>query len=172
MQRNITKSAMHSGLIMGGLFSINFLLSITKSTPLILLSYALAAIIVVTMYRLSIRHRDVDCEGDISYGKAFWYILLTFFYAAIISTVIKYIYFQFINTSYLETMFQESMKMMEKMKFPMDDMTIQQTEKIYKPASFSLIFIFTNVFMGSIVGLIMAAFVKKEKSIFEEKQEN
>lgn len=168
MQRNNVKSAMNSGLIMGVLFSINFLLSITKNTAFILLSYALAAIIVVAMYNMSIRHRDHECEGAISYGKAFLYILLTFFYAAIISTVVKYIYFQFINTSYLENMFQESMKIMQKMKFPMDDMTIEQTEKIYKPASFSLIFIFTNVLMGSIVGLIMAAFVKKEKSIFEE----
>ena len=169
MQRKIINSAMLNGLIMGFLFSINFLFSISKNTTFLLLSYTLAAIIVVTMYRMSVRHRDVDCEGVISYGKAFLFILLTFFYAALISTVVKYVYFQFINTGYLENMFQESIKMMQLLKFPMNDAEIAQMESMFKPASFSLIYIWTNLLLGTIVGLIMAAFVKKNKSIFEEK---
>jgi len=172
MQHNIKKSAMNSGLIMGALFSVNFLLSITKNTVFISLSYAMVAVIIVTLYRLSIRVRDVELEGSISYGKAFWFILLTFFYAALISTVIKYIYFQFINPGYLEAMFQDTMKAMQMMKYPMNDATIGQMETMLKPVNFSLVYIWVNLLLGIIVGSIMAAFVKKEKSIFEDKQEN
>jgi len=168
MQRNIIKSAMINGLIMGGLFSLNFLLSISKNTSLLLLSYGIAIIIIVTMYKMSIRYRDGECEGAISYGKSLSYVLLTFFYAALISTVVKYIYFQFINPEYLNNMFQESMKMMEVMKLPIDDNSISQMESMMKPASFSFIYIWSNLFLGLIVGLIMAAFVKKEKSIFTQ----
>ena len=171
MQKNITKSAMHSGLIMGLLFSVNFLFSIAKIPVLQFLTYIIAGFILVGMHKMSVRYRDMECDGAISYGKAFLFILLTFFYAALISTVVKFVYFQFIKPSYLELMFQETMKMMEMLKIPMDDAAIKQMEGLLKPASFSLIFIWTNIVMGSFVGLIMAAFVKKEKSIFEEKSE-
>ena len=113
-----------------------------------------------------IRFRDVECEGVISFWKAFSYILLTFFFAAIISSVVKYIYFQYINPAYLEEMFQESMKLMEKLKFPMNDASIAQMETIMKPASFTLQYIWVNVFVGTLVALVMSGFVKKEKDIF------
>lgn len=159
---------MHGGLILGALFSLNFVLSVTKITALALLTYAIAVFIVVFMYKLSIRFRDNECEGSISYGKSLLYILLTFFYAALISTVIKFIYFQFINTAFLENMFQETMKTMELMKFPMDDASVSQVQSMLKPATFSMIYVFTNLIMGAIVGVVMAAFVKKDKDIFSQ----
>jgi len=115
-----------------------------------------------------IRFRDIECKGFISYWKAFSLILLTFFFAAVISSVVKYVYFQFINPGYLDQMFQETMKVLSSMKFEINDTMIDQTKSMLKPASYTLVFIWTNVFMGLVVGLIMAAFVKKEKTIFEE----
>ncbi|MEI7502555.1 MAG: DUF4199 domain-containing protein [Paludibacter sp.] len=168
MQPSIIKSAMFNGLIMGVIFSINFLFSISKITALALLSYVLIAIIIVGIYKMVIRFRDVECAGVISFWKAFSYILLTFFFAAINSSVVKYIYFQYINPGYLEEMFQESMKLMEKMKFPMNDASIAQMESIMKPASFTLQYIWGNVFVGTLVALIMSGFVKKEKDVFSE----
>lgn len=168
MQQNISKSAMHGGLVLGVLFSLNFLLSITKIASLVLLTYIIAIFIVIVMYKMSVRFREKDCEGSISYSRALIYVQLTFFYAALISTIVKFTYFQFINTTYLETMFQDTMKAMEIMKFPMDDASISQVQSMLKPATFSIIYIITNLIMGTIVGLIMAAFVKKEKNIFSQ----
>lgn len=172
MQPNIIKSAMLNGLIMGVLFSINFLCSISKITAIIILSYALMIYILVAIYRSSIKFRDVECKGVISYSKAFSFVLLTFFFAALISSIVKYVYFQFINPGYLETMFQESMKMLEKMKFPMEEESMKQVETMLKPASFSLQYIWVNVFLGSLIGLIMAVFIKKDKSVFAENNES
>lgn len=168
MHRNIIKSAMNSGLIMGGIFSVNFILSVSKITALMLMTYVVAIFIITTMYHMSIRFRDKECEGAITYGKAFLYILFTFFYAALISSIVKYIYFQFINPAYLANMFQESMKMMEKLKFPVTDDSSSQMESMLKPVNYSFLYIWMNIIMGTLVGLIMAAFVKKEKSIFDE----
>jgi len=159
---------MFNGLIMGVIFSINFLLSVSKITSLVLLTNVIAVLIVVGIYRQSIKFRDTECEGFISYWKSFSLILLTFFYAALISSVIKYIYFQFINPAYLEEMFQESVKMMKTMKFLITDESTDQMKSMLKPATYTLVYVWVNVFMGAIVGLIMAAFIKKEKSIFEE----
>jgi hypothetical protein len=168
MQPNTMKSAMQNGLILGVIFSINFLLSTSKITTLILLTYIIAIVIVATIYNFTIRYRDNESDGAISYGKAFKYIIYLFFYAALISTVVKYVYFRFINTGYLETMFQETMKMMEMLKFPMNSAEIDQTEKMFNPLSFSLLYIWSDIIMGAVVALIMAAFVKKEKDIFSQ----
>lgn len=159
---------MLNGLIMGVLFSLNFLLSISKIPSLTLLSYVVVTFILVGMYKLSVRFRDVECEGVITYGKAYSFILLTFFFAAIISSVVKYVYFQFINPDYLEQLLQDSMKALETLRFPIDEAAYEQMGKMMKPASFTLQYIWLNVLMGSFVGLIMAAFIKKEKNIFEK----
>ena len=168
MQSNIFKSAMLNGLIMGVLFSINFLLSISKVTFLVLLSYLIISFILVGIYRMSVRFRDVECGGNIKYGKVFSFIVLTFFFAALISSIVKYVYFQFINPTYLDELLNESLKAIQMMKIPIDNASYDQMSKVMKPATFSLQYIWMNVIVGSIVGLIMAAFVKKEKSIFEE----
>jgi len=168
MQPNIMKSAMFNGLIMGVVFSINFLFSISKITTLVLLTNVIAVLIIFGIYRLSVRFRDTECEGFITYWKAFSFILLTFFFAALISSVVKYIYFKFISPDYLDQMFQESLKVLNSMKFPISDELIEQTKSMLKPASYTLIYIWSNLLMGLFVGLIMAAFIKKEKSVFEE----
>ena len=170
MQPNIPKSAMFNGLIMGVVFSINFLFTVSKIPSLILLTYVIAVVIVMGIYRLSVKFRDVECEGFISYWKSFSLILLTFFFAALISSVVKYIYFQFINPDYLDQMFQESMKAITLMKIPITDALTDQMKSMLKPASYTLVYVWSNVLMGVIVGLIMAAFIKKEKSVFEEKK--
>ena len=159
---------MFNGIIMGVIFSVNFLFSVSKITLLITFTNIIAVLIVVLIYRLSVKFRDTECEVFITYRKAFLYILYSFFFAALISSVVKYIYFQYINPSYLESMFQETMKMLTSMKYPITDAVETQTRSMLKPASYTLIYIWVNVFMGLIVGLIMAAFIKKEKSIFIE----
>lgn len=157
---------MQNGLIMGVIFSINFLLSTSKILPLVFITYIIAVIIVFLIYRYTIRFRDIECNGEISYGRAFSYILLLFFYAALISTAVKYIFFRFINPHFLETMFQDTMKMMQVMKLSMNNAEIDQTQTMFTPLNFSMLHIWSNVIMGVIVGLIMAAFIKKKQKHF------
>jgi hypothetical protein len=168
MQPNIIKSAMFNGLIMGVLFTLNFMISLPKNTILGLLSYLIVAGIVFLMYRMSVQFRDKECGGYITYGRAFMFVIYTFFFAALISSLVKYIYFRFINPLYLDELLQETMKAMEMVKFKVDDEAYKQISDMMKPANMALQFIWVNMFLGMIVGLIMAAFVKKEKNIFEE----
>ena len=162
MQPSIMKSARLNGLIMGLLFSINFLLSISKITVLMVFSYFVMSLILVGIYRMAIRFRDVENAGVITFGRVYSFIVLTFFFAALISSAVKYIYFQFINPQYLETLLQESMKVMEALKFPFDKANMEQMQDIMKPATFSLQYIWMNVILGSIVGLVMAPFISKK----------
>jgi hypothetical protein len=65
-------------------------------------------------------------------------------------------------------MINDVLKMYDAMNFPVDDNMISMVETIYKPAPFALMNVFSSAIVGAFWGLILAAFIKKEKSIFEQ----
>ena len=166
MQQNIFRSSMLNGLIMGGLFSVNFLFSAMTNPVLSLLSNLIIIYILIYTYKSTVKYRDHENEGSITYGKAFSFITLSYFFAGVISGIVKYIYFQFIKPDYLMAALDQSLVMMEKMNFPVSDQQVELMESMMKPATYALEVIWLNIFVGMIVGLIMAAFIKKEKDIF------
>lgn len=168
MQQNIFRSSMFNGLIMGGLFSLNFLFSVISNPYLSLLSYLLIIYILIYTYKSTVKYRDNENNGIITFGKAFTFITLTYFFAGVISGIVKYIYLQFIKPDYLSLALDQSLVMMEKMNFPITDQQIELMQSMMKPATYALEVIWLNLFLGMIIGLIMAAFIKKEKDIFAE----
>jgi len=168
MTSNIFKSSMIYGLFMGILFTANFFISLPQGIIFRFLSFLIIILIVYAMYRFSVKYRDNECGGYISYGKAFSFILLTFFFASIISSIFKFFYFQFINPDYLTNLLQESLKIIDSMQLPVNEEFYDQMEKTMKPITYSLQSIWVDVFLGIILGLIMSAFIKKDKNIFEQ----
>lgn len=184
MHANIFKSTMFNGLIMGALFSLNFFFTASKNVSLLLISYLLIAIMIVMMYRMAKRYRDIECGGYIKYWNVFNYVILTFFFASIISSIFKIIYTKFINPEYLPMLFEESMRQIEQnrslfesLKLPLDDNYYEELERQMRPVNYSLQTIWVNIFTGSILGLILGGVVRKNKGIFDdeapiENQEN
>jgi len=126
------------GLFMGILFAANFFISLPQGIIFRLLSFLIIILIIYAMYRFSVRYRDNECGGYISYGKAFSFILLTFFFASIISSIFKFFYFQFINPDYLTNLLQESLKIIDSMQLPVNEEFYDQMEKMMKPITYSL----------------------------------
>ena len=60
----------------------------------------------------------------------------------------------------------------ETLKLPLDDRYYEELEKQMRPVNYSIQTIWVNIFLGSVLGLILAGFVKKQKSIFEEETPN
>ena len=168
MQGNIFKSSMIYGLMMGILFSVNFIISIPQGAIFRIVSFLITIVIVIVMYRYSVKYRDNECGGYITYGKSFSFIVLTFFFASIISAIVKFVYFQFINPEYLTNVLQQSIKVVESMNLPLDEEYYTQMEKMMKPSVYTLQSIWVNVLLGVLLALVMSAFVKKDKDIFEE----
>ena len=163
------KSAMQNGLVMGAIFSVNFLFSVSGINALILFANIIPIAIVFILYKMSVGYRDSECHEVVSYGKAFLYLLLIFFYASLISMIVKYLYLSYIDTTFLDTLYQETMKMMDTMKLPVNTSEMEgMAEQMFKPLNYSLIYIWWNMFTGTFVSLILAAFIKKEKNIFQE----
>lgn len=166
---------MFYGLIMGVMFSINFMLSASRNYIFALLSYAIIAAIIVLMYRMAKRYRDVECGGYIKYWSVFNLTVLTFFFAGIISTIFKIIYTKYIDTEYLTVMFNQGIQQIEQnqslfraLKLPMDENYYEALEKQLQPTSFAIQTIWMNVFSGVILGFILGGFIKKQPGLFDD----
>lgn len=168
MQQNFYRHAMTCGLILGLVFSVNFLLSLSKSLWLGLLTYFVMATIIYQTYRFVCHYRDTEQSGVISYGRSLWYIVVLYIFAAIISSAVKYVYFQFINPDYLNEVLNMTMATMEQLQLSLpEDDAYDYLENMLTPINFTLQYIWVNAFLGFLVGVVMAAFVKKDKGIFD-----
>ena len=166
---NMMNAAMKSGLTLGLLFTLNFLISLT-GVPFIRI-IVFAAILYMT-FRITVRYRDTSANSYLSYGQSFIFIFFSFFFAALISAFVKFIYFQFINTEYLDEIFNQSMNILQSANFPMMDEMESSLQSVLKPAPYALYSLFGNMLGGVFAGLIISAFTKKEKGIFDENNNN
>ena len=118
---------------------------------------------------MAIRFRENEGGGSIEYGQAFSFIFRIYLYGAIISSLVMLIYTKFIDTVLLDMLLDQNLKMYETFKLKVDDSLYNTFNNIYKPAPYALVNVFGSTIVGTFWGLILAAFVKKEKSIFDEK---
>jgi hypothetical protein len=167
MNENNKKTAMINGLIIGGLMSLKFLLGTSTVGFIGFLALIISVGILVLLYRFAVSFRDKENGGTITYKQAFRFLFHVYFYGSIILSLIVLLYTTFINQAYLEGMSNEMLKMYDKINFPIDDNVISLMETMYKPAPFALLNLLSGAIGGAFWALIFAAFIKKEKSIFE-----
>ncbi|MFI3297461.1 MAG: DUF4199 domain-containing protein [bacterium] len=173
MNQERNKHAMTYGLLMGVVFSINFYLSTVPAISF--LQYLVFVVVLVLSYRFATNCRDKVCGGVMSYGSALFYIVQLFSYAALILALFKYIFYTLLAPNYLDSLLELFIQIMDEAGLSNtmfgDTPFVEMFEKVITPLNLSLQSIWVNILYGLIVGLIMAAFVKKEKSIFEDKTE-
>lgn len=166
MKPNLMNSAMRNGLILGIIFSLNFLFSISGNILLGLLSYAAIVFIVYITYRFTLQYRDIDNGGAISYRHALAYVVLLFLFAALISAIVKYVFFQFIKPGFLPDLMNKSIETMEQVMPSVPDEVYNNMGTMMTPINYTLMATWMNVVLGFFVGLIVAGLVKKDKDLF------
>jgi hypothetical protein len=158
---------LNSTLLIGGFLSLKFLFSTLQNPFLAALSFALSVAILFLLYRTTVLYRDHECSGTINYGKAFYFLFRVYILGSVISSIIVFVYAGFINKDYLDFMMNEVLKSYEKLSVKIDDNTYNMIQLFFKPASFAFLSIFSSIFTSAFWALIIAAFVKKDKNIFE-----
>lgn len=168
-RQNLFQHAMAYGVVMGGLFSANFMLS-TMGRVGNMLSYLVIGAIAYCTYYFACLFRDRECEGVLSYGKGLSYIVMLYFFAAVISSTVKFVFFTWISPDFLANLLNQSILILEEMNLPsMDEsVTMQTLETMLSPMVYVFQSLWMNVFVGLFVGFVVAAFTKKEKNLFEE----
>jgi len=167
MEQKANKSAMQNGLIAGALISVSFLLSASKIAVLSSLTILISIGIVVFLFWATKRFRDTENEGFLSFGQAFSYVFRVYIYGALIGSLVMLVYAT-INDKFLDLMLNDTLMLYDKMNIPIDENVYDVLEMLLKPAPYALVNLFGKVIVGLFWGLVLAAFLKKEKSIFEE----
>lgn len=158
---------MTNGLIIGGMLSLKFLFGATGNSILAMLTFVVSILVVVGLYYFAVRYRDHTNEGFITYSQSFRYIFRTYVYGSVVSSLVILLYTSLIAPGYLETLTNEMLKMYDSFNINIDDTIIETIGLLYRPAPFALINLLSSVIGAAFWGLILSAFVKKEKSIFE-----
>lgn len=177
MEQNIIyKKALNNGLTFGGIFvAYNILLFMfeTNSYGMFGLVDILISLLMFTIYfqMSGKKFRDVDNGGFITYRRIFAYFLLTGVITAFVYSVFRFLLFEFGDVTFMKEQAFTLINSLESKGLPQETVD-SYSEKIL--ASLELTPIqhalgsFINTIIGTlIVGLIVAAFIKKRKPMFE-----
>ena len=171
MGADMNRHAMNFGAIMGLLFSLNFLVTTMKSIAF--LQYLIIVVIIYCAYRFVVHCRENVMNGAISYGSAVWYNMQLFMYGAMISAMVRYVFYAYIKPDFLQNQLNETLMALQ--GTPMAEMisgeVYQQTVEMMTPLNMALQAIWLNLMLGLLLGLILAAIVKRSENPFADKIE-
>ena len=113
------------------------------------------------------RFRRDACEGFISFGRALWFALLMFFYATLLTTIVQYIYFRFIDNGFLfsafETLLQQP-EVKESLNSMLSTMELENVTDILSsitPSQLTFNMLTFNMFAGMILSFPVALAVMR-----------
>lgn len=167
MVQNSNKSAMQNGLIAGALIALKFLLSAMKIPVLSLLPFFISIAIIVFLFFVTKRFREVENGNAMTFHEAFGYVFKVYIYGAVIGSFVMLIY-TLINAEFLPVLLNDTLMLYDKMNFVIEDTTYELLSTFFKPAPYALFNLFGSAIVATFWGVILALFLKKEKSIFEE----
>ncbi len=161
MKPNFLNITMRNGLVLGVLFSLNFIISTFNNPVLGLFSYLIVGLIVYLTYQYTARFRDRENGGLITFGQGFFFVFLLFMFASIISAGFKYVFLQFISPNYLKELLGVTMQTMETVMETVPDDMYDSLESFLTPINFVMATSWANIFISLIVGVIIGLVVKR-----------
>jgi hypothetical protein len=149
---------------------ITLITSIMGMSNLILISL-LGLLLIVAMVLIPIlgvrEHRNNQLGNLISFGRAFLVAMLILAVGMLISTIFNYVYTNFINPSYVDTLKEGMTEMLEKYNVPEAQLeeSLKQIEEMKTPMG-NLKGLAKNLAGGAVISLIIAAIMKRNRPIF------
>ena len=162
---NVWKTNMTNGVIMGtvgviySLFIYFFDLTFNQMQ-----GYVFMVIQVALLAYLLKSYRDNYCFGNITYGQSVGAGVIICLYGAIISAVFAYFLYKDIAPELIGKMLAFAEETMLEKGVPQTavDTGMALQRKLMTPGILALMSIFNNMFMGTIISLIISVFIKKE----------
>ena len=113
------------------------------------------------------RFRDVDLHGVISLLRGWAFYILVFFYAGVLLALVQYVYFAYLDQGYLLSSFQDALSSPEaKQAFAQYGLAEALSENMQmlselRPIDFALNVLTMNITVGIILGLPVAALMRR-----------
>lgn len=154
--------AMRSGLTLGAIFAVNYVLSTFPAVSFF--SWVIELFILWLVYKITVKCRDEVLGGVISYGSALWFNVQLFLYSAMVAGVFKYVYLKFLRPGYLDEMQQLVMRTFEQMHIDSStqEQVISTLDQTLTPENIALYSVMGDVMLGFLVGLVVAAIVRRD----------
>jgi hypothetical protein len=169
-QGSVYKNAMKYGAIASvGLILIFVLFNILQIEQQWISNLLVLAIIIVATTLGTKNYRDKENGGFVGYGRALWSGTMIAFFCGVIVAFFIFIYIRFIDTELVETVLQKAEQNMIDQGAPdaQIEAGMSMMRKIMTPTFMALSTLLSYTIMGLISSLIMAAFVKKDRTPFD-----
>lgn len=166
MISKINASTMKNGLILGAVLAAIFLLSTNTYSFTAIIANVLFIYSFFIVYRMTVRFREMENDGIISYKHSLLYIVFLFLYASLVSGIVVLVYCKFLVPDYLASI-MENEEIKQLMSALAKQMNVSQQELnqsidlLMTPVSYTMQYIWGHIFLGIFTGLIMSVFIKK-----------
>ena len=128
------------------------------SIPLLQLFFILCTLFVPILgYLYARKFRNTYCEGTISFSRAFLFTACMYIFAAMLTAVGHYIYFQFIDQGFLMDMYRQQLTSIDQIMIAFD------TVAALTPIQLTFQLITQNVFYGILLSLPTGLLVMRYK---------
>jgi hypothetical protein len=171
---NIIKSAMTYGLMLAlaliVIHLVQYLMDIYK--PPVWVNILTYAVIVGGIVYGTIRFRDDELGGYISYGKALGFGVLLSLFASVVYGFYNYLLTAVIDPTYMEGVYRmlEETYIEAGMDYDQVETVMETVKKFQTPLMMVFSSLFGFTFMGTIFSLITSIFLKKEEPLFETEE--
>ncbi len=152
LNRNVTRMAMTQAVSLGVYLAVKFYLSLSPYTSFI----ALLMTVFVPLFVLVLQKRAcmvVEEDTRITYWFAFRYGVALFFYATVLLAFSQFVYFKYINPSYLQGVYAETMTVLEPYVTP------EMMAELKANGGFSAMqMMFSSLALNSFCGVLISLF--------------
>jgi len=162
MGPNPFQHAMQWGLLMGLLMLLNFILSGSDNGVVAALSYLVEGGVIFLTYYATVHYRTTQCDNRITFSAAYSYVLLLFFFGSLLSGVLRLLYMKYIDPTYLDEMYARVLRVVDQMQLDMPEDAQLALEKLMQPVRFNMNYMMTDIFLGSLLGLVVAGLCRKK----------
>ncbi len=115
-------------------------------------------------------YRDKLQNGALSYGNGVWVGVKISFFASILTAIFTYIFLNYIDSSVITKMLEMQEQVLIDKDMPSDaiEQNMKMIRKFSSPAVIAIMAAFMFTLLGGIISLIICAFLRKEKSSFND----
>ena len=113
-RKNFQEAAMRYGTVMGIFWTLKFVLfPLGMQSPLLLMAFFLLTLIVpIVGFFLVRQYRDRECEGVLTFSRAFLFTSFMYLFAALFVTIAHYIYFRYMDNGLIISTYQDMLNQM------------------------------------------------------------
>ncbi|MDP4277996.1 MAG: DUF4199 domain-containing protein [Bacteroidota bacterium] len=157
------KFAANYGLILGLYLAILYLTQIFfKSNAFLNTLYSLGMLgVPVVCYFLTKRYRELGCNGSIRFGQAWSFGVWLFLFAGLIMSVVYFIHFQYIDPDYISNVFNQTLVMLEQLKYDQASLDALADNGIPTPIQMVISYLFAYIIGGAFLFLFVSPLVAK-----------